>query len=38
MRLDRIYARLLLERPERACSYTRDGRVEIGKDVASSPR
>ena len=38
VRLDRRYARLLIERPERACSYTRDGWIEIEQDVARAAR
>ncbi len=29
--LDLTYARLLLERPERACSYARDGWIDVGE-------
>jgi len=29
VRLDRRYARLLIEQPERGCAYTRDGWIEI---------
>lgn len=31
VRLDMTYAKLLLERPERACSYARDGWIEVGE-------
>jgi hypothetical protein len=30
-RLDMTYAQLLLEQPERACSYARDGWIEVGE-------
>jgi tetratricopeptide (TPR) repeat protein len=33
VRRDRTFARLLIEHPERACSYTRDGWVEIDEDI-----
>jgi hypothetical protein len=29
VRLDPVYARALIEQPERACSYARDGWIEI---------
>jgi len=38
-RLDRSYARILIERPERACSYARDGWIEIDeKDTRADAR
>jgi len=38
VRNDRSYARLLIEQPERACSYTRDGWIEIDEDIAHAAR
>lgn len=38
VRNDRSYARLLIEQPERACSYTRDGWIEIDEDIARAAR
>jgi tetratricopeptide (TPR) repeat protein len=38
VRNDRSYARLLIEQPERACSYTRDGWMEVDEDIARAAR
>ncbi len=36
LRIDRALARVLLERPERACAYARDGWIDIDEaDVAA---
>src|SRR4030095_10685102 len=38
VRNDRSYARLLIEQPERACSYTRDGWIKVDEATSRAAR